>query len=126
MDLWGAGAFSTALALAVFDATFTVNVMRKYGVVAETNPGVGLFAMAFGEFGVYVGTILPTAAVLVAATLAQSKLALGAILGARLCLFHFQLLSSKLRAEMDALKGEPGQGTPPPDPNASKDPDESV
>lgn len=119
MDLWGATAFSTTLALAVYDAGFTIRVMRKYGVVAETNPGVVWLATVLGVFGVYVATILPTATLLVAVTLAQSKLGLGFLLGARLCLFRFQQMSKRLQSQMDALKSAEAKAPPPPSPDAS-------
>lgn len=112
MDLWGAAAFSITLALSVYDAGFTCRVMAKYGVVAETNPGVAWFATTLGARGVYLATILPTAVLLSAATLAQSHMGLGFLLGARLCLFHFQQMSKRLQSQMDALNSADGGATP--------------
>jgi hypothetical protein len=123
MDLWGATAFISALTLAVYDADYTCNILRKYGVVAETNPGVAWFATILGDTGIYVATVLPTLVLITGATLAQSSLGLGIVLGARLCLFRFQLLSRKLQSQMDALKSAQGQGTPPPGSDAPKEPD---
>lgn len=110
MLLWGA----LAIALAVYDAHFTCESLTRYGVVAEINPGVRWFASRFGYAGIYASTILPTLAALVIVSSAHSHLGLGFILGVRLCLFHFQRLSSKLLAKVPALNSSRGVGTPPP------------
>lgn len=116
---WGALAFVASITLAVFDAQFTDNVMFKYGIQAETNPVVSFFATMLGKLGVYLSTILPTAVLLTAATLAHSQLGLGAILGARLCLFRFQLLSKSLQKQIDEQLGAKAPAPPPPGPDAS-------
>lgn len=115
MDIWGAAAFVTTFALAVYDGMFTCNVMRKYGTIAETNPGVVWCATVLGDFGVYLATILPTAVLLTAATAAQSRLGLGIILGVRLCLFNFQQKSKQLQKLIDEqLKNASTEAPPQP------------
>jgi hypothetical protein len=110
---WGAAAFIGSFVLAVYDATFTVRRMRKYGLLIETNSLVTYLATTMGELGVYVGALVPTLLLSTAAVLFDSSLAIGTIFGVRLCLFQFQRISLRLEPAIDdALRGGDGSKNP--------------
>lgn len=105
-------AFTAALGLGVYDAWLTHRRMRKYGILVETNPVVQWFAGNAAGFGVYFSTLVPTVALGLFAMLAQSSLLMGMVLGARLCLFDFQLESLKLERDFDAARAARAGGPP--------------
>lgn len=114
MTPWGAAAFIGSFVLAVYDATFTVRRMRKYGLLIETNSLVTYLATTMGELGVYVGALVPTLLLSTAAVLFDSSLAIGTIFGVRLCLFQFQRISLRLEPAIDdALRSQGPRDTPP-------------